>query len=58
MSYLAILFIQIMLHQKYKTAMIQQRNEYQDDLSWATVGDLKIQVAESDIGDVTFSKFV
>ena len=34
-------------------AMIQQRNEDQDDPSWGTVEDLKVQAAESDIGDNT-----
>ena len=33
--------------------MIQQRNEDQDDPSWGTVEDLKVQAAESDIGDNT-----
>ena len=35
------------------TAMIQQRNQEQDDPSWGTVEDLKTKVVESDIDDIT-----
>ena len=35
------------------TAIIQQRNEDQDNPSWGTVEDLKTKAVESDISDIT-----